>query len=206
MWLSVLIPYSEIPTLQELAYHSSAGVRIWRVRFRDYKPPLIHTKRGAITVSVLTGFLFAMSIRALFLYARHGGQPQFQLPFTSEVLPSWAIVAVNLALYAYLLWLGVVFYRIARNGERVVVAGWAADFLLGPTKIIFSPAGALAIRYVQTAAMATAFMATLFLLRKPYSAPQECETRALKRGLFVMGAVIGTLLLVGMLLYFIPLR
>jgi hypothetical protein len=176
------------------------------VRFRDYQPPLIHTKRGAIAVSVLTGFLFAISIRALFLYVRHGGQPRFQWPFTSQLLPSWAVIAVNLALYIYLLWLGVLFYRIARNGERVVVAGWATDFLLGPTKIIFSPAGALAVRYVQTAAMAAAFVATLLLLREPYSASQKGETRALKRGMLVMGIVIGTLLLVGMLLYFIPLR
>ena len=135
------------------------------MRFRDYQPPLIRSKRGAITVSVLTGLLFAVSIRALFLYARHGAQPRFQWPFTSELLPSWAVLTINAALYAYLLWLGIVFYRIARNGERVVVAGWVADCLLAPTKIIFPPAGALAIRYVQTAAMATAFVATLFLVR-----------------------------------------
>ena len=175
------------------------------MRFRPYEPPLIHTKRGAINVSVLTGILFAISIRALFLYTRYAGRPRFQWPFTSEVLPSWAVVTINVALYAYLLWLGVMFYRIARNGEWVVVGGWVVDFLLGPTKIIFPPAGALVIRYVQTAAMATAFVTTLFLIQKPYSAPQESETRALKRG-FVMALVIWTLLLVGMLLYFIPLR
>jgi hypothetical protein len=176
------------------------------VQLREYKPPLIHTRRGAITVLCFTGFLFAISIRVLFLDIWHGGRPQFQWPLTFEFLPSWAVITTNIALYAYILWLGIVLYRIARGGERIVVAGWFADVLLGPVKILVSPAGVLAIRYVQTAAMAAAFFTALFLVRKPYSEPDENDTKAMKRGLLIVCVAIGIMLLVGALLYFVPLR
>ena len=64
------------------------------------------------------------------------------------------------------MWLGALFYRIARGGERIVVAGWLADIVLGPVKILFSPTGALVIRYLQTATMGAAFLAALVLIRK----------------------------------------
>ena len=112
------------------------------MRLREYKPPLIHTRRGAITVLCLTGFLFATSIRALLLIDRRGVRPQFHWPLTLDFLPNWAVTTANIALYAYLLWLGVVFYRIARGAERVVVVGSVAAILIGPAKVLFSPLGA----------------------------------------------------------------
>jgi hypothetical protein len=183
-----------------------AGGKISPVRLREYKPPLIHTRRGATTVLCLTSFIFAISVRALFVYVRHGGRPQFQWPFTSGALPSWALITANAALYAYILWMGVVFYRIARGGERIVVAGWLADILLAPITKTLPTVGASAVRYVQTAAMAAAFLAALVLVRKPYRKPEESDTRALNRRLLVFGFVVGLILLVGALVYFVPRR
>jgi hypothetical protein len=173
------------------------------MRLREYKPPLIHTRRGAITAVCLTGFLFVTSIRALFLYTRHGGRPQFQWPLTFQSLPSWFEIIANVALYAYILWLGAVFYRIARGGERIVVVGWLANFLIGPLKMVFSPAGAFAIRYVQTGAMAVAFLAALVLVRKPYGEPEDGDTKTLKRGLFVFSVLVIVMLLIGALIYLV---
>ena len=59
-WDSGKSQLPEIRLFETWLFHSCAGVRIWRVRFRNYKPPLIHTKQGAITVSVLTGLLFGL--------------------------------------------------------------------------------------------------------------------------------------------------
>jgi hypothetical protein len=109
-------------------------------------------------------------------------------------------------LYAYILWLGVVFYRIARGGERIVVAGWLADILLGPTILVLPTAAATTVRYVQTGVMAAAFLTALVLVRKPHKGPEESDTRALNRGLLVLGLTVGVMLLIGALLYFIPPR
>jgi hypothetical protein len=54
--------------------------------------------------------------------------------------------------------------------------------------------------------MAAAFFAALVLFRKPYREPEQSDTAALKRGLLVFGFVIGVMLLVGALVYFLPLR
>jgi len=54
--------------------------------------------------------------------------------------------------------------------------------------------------------MAAAFFAALVLFRKPYREHEQSDTAALKRGLLVFGFVIGVMLLVGALVYFLPLR
>jgi len=202
----VVSRFGHIPRRGLIRSYTEADGRISPVRLRDYRPPLIHTRRGAITALCLTSFIFAISVRALLAYVRHGGRPQFQWPFASEALPNWVVVAANAALYAYILWLGVVFYRIARGGERIVVAGWLADILLGPTILVLPTAAASAVRYVQTGVMTAAFLTALVLVRKPYKAPEESATRALNRGLLVLGLAVGVMLLVGALLYFIPLH
>jgi len=171
---------------------------------QEYTPPLIYTKRGAIISLCLTAFVFGLSVRALFAYVRHGGRPQFQWPFTLALLPHWANVTINIAFYAYLLWLGIAFLRIARGAERIVVAGWLTDVLLGPLKLIFPPIGLAALRYFQTIAMAAAFFAAVSLVRKPYRKPERNETKALKQRLIVLGIAIGVMLLAGAVLYFVP--
>ena len=138
------------------------------MRVAEYPPPLIHTKRGAIIIFCLTGFIFVLSVRSLFIYLRHGGRPHFEWLFNLVLLPSWANTVINVAFYGYLLWLGIALFRRARGGERIVVAGWLLDICLGPITIIFPAAGAAALRYFQTAAMTAAFLAAAFLVRKSW--------------------------------------
>jgi len=80
------------------------------------------------------------------------------------MLPTWAGVAVDVAFYAYLLWLCVVFFRIAQGKERVLVAGWCPGILLGPIEHLVSISTAAAIQYVQAVSIAVAFVAAVLIL------------------------------------------
>ncbi len=79
-------------------------------------------------------------------------------------MPTWAAAAVNLAFWAYLIWAGVVFYRVAQDKERVIVAGWFTVLLLGPMKYLVSSSAAAAILYIETLGMVVAFFAAMDIL------------------------------------------
>jgi hypothetical protein len=80
------------------------------------------------------------------------------------MLPTRAAVAVNVGFYAYLFYLGIVFYRMAQGKERVLVAGWFVGIFLGPVQIL-ALVSAAAVNYVQAAGMAVAFLAAVHILR-----------------------------------------
>lgn len=133
----------------------------------EFKPRLIHKKRGAVIALCLTGYVAALSFRDVLSHSQHKSHWLVDLHF---MLPTWAVAAVNLGFYAYLLWLGVVFYRIAQGKERVLVAGWFTGFFLGLIQNLVSASAAAAIDNVKAIGMVVAFLAAVdIFLRMPAS-------------------------------------
>jgi hypothetical protein len=97
------------------------------------------------------------------------------------------------------------FYRIAQREERVVVAGWFGVILLIPLQHLVSTPAAAAIQWVKAAGMAVASVAAAYSLVKS-PAPAEGITKMSKQRLPVLVAVLVTALVLGALLYFVPLR
>jgi len=110
----------------------------------------------------LTGFVTALSFRRVISHSQFKSYWLFDLRF---ILPTWAAAAVNLGFYAYLLWLGVMFYRMAQGEERLLVAGWFVGIFFGPVQILV-PMSRAAIEYLQAVGMATAFLAAVYILFK----------------------------------------
>src|SRR5258707_7565112 len=112
----------------------------------EFKPRLIHNRLGAVIALCLTGYVAALSFRSVLSHSHHKSSCLVDLPFK---LPTWAVAGVNLAFYAYLLWIGVVLYRIAQGKERVLVAGWVTGFFLGQIQNLVSASAADAIDHVK---------------------------------------------------------
>jgi hypothetical protein len=64
----------------------------------------------------------------------------------------------------YLLWLCVVFFRIAQGKERVLVAGWVPAILLSPVQSLVSISTAADIQYFKAASIGVAFVAAVLIL------------------------------------------
>jgi hypothetical protein len=79
-------------------------------------------------------------------------------------LPARATLAVNVALYAWLLWLCVVFPRALHGKERVLVAGWVPGILLSPIQGVVSASLATVIQHVKAASIMVAFFAAMAIL------------------------------------------
>jgi hypothetical protein len=127
---------------------------------RSDKPGLIRDRRKAVIGLALTGLVAAMTFRAAFSHSPHHSHWLLPLDF---LLPAWALWAVNVAFYAYLLWLCVVFFRVAIGKERVLVAGWFLLILLGPIQSLVSTSAATAVEYIKAVSIAVAFVAVLLL-------------------------------------------
>ena len=167
------------------------------------KSGLINNRRSAAIALCLTGFIAAQSFRAAFSHAPSNRHWLLPLDFMS--LPIWVIAIVNLAFYVYLLWVGVVLYRIARAKERIVIAGWFSVFLLSPVQNLASTRNAAAIQWVKAAGMGVAFLAATYILWKSPAATEGIPTAA-RQQLLVLCAVFAIALVLGALLYFVPMR
>lgn len=131
----------------------------------EIKPRLIHNKRGAVIALCLTGFVTALSFRNVLSHSQHESRWLVDLPF---ILPTWAVAEVNRGLYAYLLWLGVVFYRVAQGKERFLVAGWLTGGFFGPILNLVSTSAAAEFDYVIAVGTFVAFLAAVdIFLRMP---------------------------------------
>ena len=139
----------------------------------EFKPRLIHTKRGAVIALCVTGYVAALSFRDVFSHSQrkhHWLLDLDWLVYWHISLPAWIVAGVNLAFYAYLLWGGVVLYRIAQGKERVLVVGWASVVFLSLIRILVSASAATSIDHVQAFVMLVAFLAAAdILLRMPAS-------------------------------------
>jgi hypothetical protein len=73
-------------------------------------------------------------------------------------------LVVNVALYAWLLWLCIVFRRALHGKERVLVIGWVLSLLLSPIQGLVSVSLAALIQYVRAASIMVAFFAAVAVL------------------------------------------
>jgi hypothetical protein len=139
----------------------------------EFKPRLIHSKRGAVFVLCCTGYLATLSVRDVLWHSQR--QHHWLLDFDWLVLwhislPAWIVAGVNLGFYACLFWGGVVLYRIAQGKERALVVGRFAVIFLGLIQILVSASAATAIDYVKAIVTVVAFLAAAdILLRMPTS-------------------------------------
>jgi hypothetical protein len=143
------------------------------VEQQEQKPRLIGNRFTAAIGVVLTGYVAALSLRAAFWQSPH--HFQWLLPLNA-LLPARFNLAVNVALYAWLLWLCVVFPRAFQGKERVLIAGWVPGVLLSPIQGMVSASLAVAIQYVKAASIMAAFFAAVAIfLEGPVSgsAPPE---------------------------------
>src|SRR5216683_2810578 len=135
----------------------------------EFKPRLIHTKRGAVFALCWTGYSATLSVRDVLWHSQR--QHHWLLDFDWLVLwhispPAWIVAGVNLTFYAGLLWGGVLLYRIAQGKERVLVVGWAAVIFLGLIQFLVSASAAAAIDPVRAIMAGVAFLAAVDILSK----------------------------------------
>jgi len=122
------------------------------------KAGLIENTRDAVIALCLTGIVAAASFRDLLRHTQHKSFWLFDMRW---ILPTPAAVVVSLGFYAYLLWLGITFYRTARSKERLVVACWFASMVLGWIKNLVSIPAVVPIKWVQAACMLMALLAAV---------------------------------------------
>ncbi|SRR5881394_139821 len=143
------------------------------MRQPEFKPRLIHNKRGAIIALCFTGYVAALSFRDVLSHSQRKHDWLLDLDwlvYLHFTMPAWAVAGVNLGFYTCLFWGGVVLYRIAQGKERVLVVGGFAVIFLGLIQILVSASAATAIDYVQAIVTAVAFLtAADILLRMPPS-------------------------------------
>ncbi len=171
------------------------------------RPKLIGNRFSAIIAVCLTALFAAEDVQAIFSNALPKSHWLIDLDFLSP--PIWATALVNLTFYVFFLWAGVGLYRSTQGKERVLVCGWFASFLLGllfgPIEGLIPPWAIATIRYAKGIGMSVAFIAALLILVKspPFG---KSDATSLGRlllflGLFVIGALV-----IGALIYFLPLR
>jgi hypothetical protein len=137
-----------------------------------FKPRLINTKRGAVIVLCLTGYIAALSFREVLSHSQY--KSRWLLDFDSLDfyfrVPNWAVVVVNLAFYAGLVWGAVLFYRMAHGKERALVCGWVTSLFLGLIQQVGFASGAITADYLRALAMFVALLASVdILFRMPAS-------------------------------------
>lgn len=106
----------------------------------------------------MTGFVAAQTLRAAFWQSPH--HFHWLLP-VNIFLPGRATLAVNVAFYAWLLWLCIMFPRALHGKERVLAVGWALSLLLSLIQGLMPVSLAALIQYVRAASMIVAFFAVV---------------------------------------------
>ena len=124
-------------------------------------PRLIGNRFTAAIGVVFTGYVAALTLRAAFWESPH--HLHWLLP-VDALLPARATLAVNVALYAWLLWLSIVFPRALHGKERVLVIGWVPGLLLSPIQGLVSVSLAALIQDVKAASIVVAFFAAVAIL------------------------------------------
>src|ERR1700689_1454300 len=84
--------------------------------------------RAALLCALLTGLLALLTLRNAFLRSPH--HLGWELLAHNSILPHWSVLALNVWLYIWLVWLLVAFFRIAQGTERIIVLGLSANILL----------------------------------------------------------------------------
>ena len=145
----------------------------------EFKPRLIHTKRGAVFALCCTGYIATLSVRDVLYHSQR--QHHWLLGFDWLALwhispPAWTVAGANLAFYAGLLWGGVLLYRIAQGKERVLVICFAAGIFLGLIQFLIPASAATAIDPLGAVMAAGAFLAAVdIFLKMPASGYPRVE-------------------------------
>jgi hypothetical protein len=130
------------------------------------------------------GFLIFMIIASgwsLYSMLRHVSA-RFEVPqhfVTSFDLFGRAGVAIDLCIYLYVVWLGFLFVRLARDWlERVWVACWIAPIVINPFKMLI-PRYSYLVWWAELFLALVFFLATiaLFLNWKPSQTLARCRAR-----------------------------
>lgn len=128
---------------------------------QEQKPRLIRSRFTAAIGVILTGYVAALTLRAAFRRSPHHFHWILPLDY---LLPAWADLIANVALYAALFFLCVAFLRSVRGKERVLVAGWIPGVLLSPVQGMVSASLAAAIQYAKAVSIMVAFAAAVAIL------------------------------------------
>jgi len=122
-------------------------------------PTRLLTTRLRIAFALgLTALVLVQNIRGLTLYKV--GQPWL---LGGPLLHGWVLVAVNVALYAYVSWLAFWFIRGTEGRERAFMVGWFVGFLLWPLSMLW-PRSVVPIGHIGAFGLAVALFAALTLL------------------------------------------
>ena len=127
---------------------------------------LIENRPTAVVAFCLTGIVVALSLRQV---ARHAQHKSYWLLDLRSILPASAAAVAEVAFCAYLLWLGLVFYRVAQGKERILVAGWFGSLFLGLIQRLVSTSTAAAIDWVKAGCMLLALLAAVDILLKTFA-------------------------------------
>lgn len=124
-------------------------------------PRLIGSRFTAAIGVVLTGYAAALTFRAALWQSPH--RFHWLLP-VDTFLPARAMLVANVALYAWVLWLCIVFPRALHGKERILAVGWMLSLLLSLIQGLVSASLAALIQYVRAASIMVAFFAVLAIL------------------------------------------
>jgi hypothetical protein len=131
------------------------------VNQQEQKPRFIRSRSTAAIGVILTGYIAVLTVRAAFWQSPHHFHWILPLDY---LLPAWAVLTANVALYACLFFLCIAFPRSLHGKERVLVAGWIPGVLLSPFQGVVSAWLAAAIQYVKAASIMVAFAAAVVIL------------------------------------------
>jgi hypothetical protein len=120
-------------------------------------PRLIGSRFAAAIGVVLTSYVAALTLRSAFWQSPH--RFHWILP-VDTFLPARATLVVNVAFYAWLLWLCIVFTRAVHGKEL----GWALSLLLSLIQGLARVSLAALIQDVRAASIMVAFFAVVAIL------------------------------------------
>jgi len=133
---------------------------------------LITTRPRAVITLALTGLLAFLRLRPV-----TWGRP---LPWTwmyAGILPTWAVVIINVVFYGYVIWLGVVFALSAvRKEEKVIWMTVFGNIILAPIRELF-PKISGTLRRGQTGLTLLAFLAAMALFASFWGRREGNEER-----------------------------
>jgi hypothetical protein len=121
---------------------------------------LLTTRMRIILALAVTVLVLVQEIRGL-----HPGHAQSGW-FIGSPLRGWALITVNVFLYAYICWLAFWFIRRTVGRERVFMVGWFAGILLWPLRMLRPQWGTIT-RHIGALGLAVALLVALALLLEP---------------------------------------
>jgi hypothetical protein len=124
-------------------------------------PRLIGSRFTAAIGVILTGYVAALTLRAALWQSPH--HFHWILP-VDTFLPARATLVVNVAFYAWLLWLCIVLPRAVHGKERILVTGWVLSLLLSLIQGLVWVSLAALIQDVRAASITVAFFAVVAIL------------------------------------------